>query len=84
MTTVQATTIYTLRKPTTEATYVSSRASDFQKARELYKKHRAVRYSETDKWVMIGGIVINGISKKDMERIIKETETEMENNHDNI
>jgi len=62
-----------LNEPTTAARYREQRAKDLKLARELYKKYGTIKYYNG--WVMIGGIVINGISRGDkIEDICKETQ----------
>lgn len=46
------------------------RLLDLKQAKDLYKIHK--EYKLYKGWVMIGGVVINGINRKDMEQIEKE------------
>lgn len=66
-------------EPAQASSYAASRAKDLQLAKELYKRYREVEYSKTDNWVSIGGVVINGISKERMQKIINEVESDKEN-----
>jgi len=74
MSSIESTAIYMIRKPTTEATYTTARQQDIYQARTLYRKYREVKYYNG--WVMIGGIVVNGISKREMQKIEKEIDRE--------
>lgn len=47
---------------------------DLIRAKKLYKETGAVEYSKTDRWIKVGGVVINGVTKIEMERIIREVE----------
>lgn len=69
----------TFLEPAQAASYVASRQKSLQLAKELYKKYREVEYSKTDNWVSIGGIVINGITKERMQKIINEVESNKKN-----
>lgn len=57
---------------TSELSYVYGHAQDLKLAKKLYMEHRS--YKLYNGWVMIGGIVVNGINKYDMENIICECE----------
>ena len=52
-----------LNEPTTAARYREQRLRDLKLAKELYKKYGEIKYYKG--WVMIGGVVINGISRGD-------------------
>lgn len=52
--------------------YTRLREEDFKRAKELYVKTKQVEYSKQDHYVTVGGVVINGINKADMQKIIKE------------
>ena len=51
--------------------YISRRIENFQLAKKLYLETHYVEYSTTDHWVKVGNKVINGICKKEMEKIIE-------------
>ena len=57
---------------TSIGTYTSLRVEDLKRAKQLYIKTKQVEYSKQDHYVIVGGVVINGINKKEMQQIIKE------------
>ena len=54
--------------------YAQMHSNDLKKAKELYVKTKKVEYSCQDHYVTVGGVVINGINKQQMQQIIKEVE----------
>lgn len=71
---ISSTAILIEKGPATEASYVAGKTRDLDLARRLYKKYRTVKIYNN--WVMIGGIAINGISKKEMDQIEREINQE--------
>ena len=57
--------------PETLNSYSYQRAKDLRDLRELYRRHKSIEYYGKG-WIKIGGIVINGIDRKDIERIERE------------
>ena len=56
--------------------YVDGFREDVKKAKYLYQKTHEVEFSVSDNWVKVGGVVINGINKKMMLKILKEIDGE--------
>lgn len=54
----------------TSFNYYDAHKRDIQRAKELYKQYKQVKYYRG--WVEINGECINGISKEMMEKIICE------------
>ena len=59
-------------KAISTTSYSSKRVEDLKRAKELYVKTKQVEYSKQDHYVTVGGVVINGINKQEMQQIIKE------------
>lgn len=55
--------------------YKDYRIEDIKLAKYLYVKTKQVEYSTQDHYVTVGGVVINGINKKEMQKIISEVDT---------
>lgn len=58
----------------TNTSYSASRETDIKRAKELYVKTKSVEYSVMDHYVKVGGVIINGINREEMNKIIKEVQ----------